>query len=78
MKVEQVINRLEEDNIESRPLWKPMHMQPIFESFDFIGSGIGNVLFDRGLCLPSDTKITDLELQRVVSIVRNEVLKNDL
>src|SRR3546814_14970294 len=45
---------LEAENIESRPLWKPMHMQPVFASCDFYGSGVSERLFEFGLCLPSE------------------------
>jgi dTDP-4-amino-4,6-dideoxygalactose transaminase len=65
-----VMVRLEAENIESRPLWKPMHMQPFFEKFNFLGEGISERLFENGLCLPSDTKMTDEDLERVVKIVR--------
>jgi dTDP-4-amino-4,6-dideoxygalactose transaminase len=65
-----VMLRLEKENIESRPLWKPMHMQPFFEKFDFVGEGISERLFENGVCLPSDTKMTDEDLERVVKIVR--------
>lgn len=61
---------LEKDNIESRPLWKPMHMQPFFEGYDFIGEGVSEKLFEQGVCLPSDTKMTDEELKRVVDIIK--------
>jgi dTDP-4-amino-4,6-dideoxygalactose transaminase len=65
-----VMVRLEAENIESRPLWKPMHMQPFYKKFDFVGEGISERLFENGLCLPSDTKMTDEDLERVVKIVR--------
>lgn len=61
---------LEKDNIESRPVWKPMHMQPFFKKYDFIGEGISEDIFDKGICLPSDTKMTDEGLKRVVEIVK--------
>lgn len=65
-----IMNALEEDNIESRPLWKPMHMQPFFEEYDFVGKGVSKNLFENGLCLPSDTKMTDEDLDRVCRIVQ--------
>ncbi|WP_060678318.1 DegT/DnrJ/EryC1/StrS family aminotransferase [Virgibacillus halodenitrificans] len=65
-----IIEALEEDNIESRPVWKPMHLQPFFEKYDFVGEGISEKLFENGVCLPSDTKITDGELKRVVKIIK--------
>lgn len=54
-----------EENIESRPLWKPMHMQPIFKNTDFYGNGTSEHLFDIGLCLPSDSKLTDADFERI-------------
>lgn len=62
---------LEKDNIESRPIWKPMHMQPVFKEYDFIGEGVSKKIFESGVCLPSDTKITDEDLNRVVKIVKD-------
>lgn len=61
---------LEAENIESRPVWKPMHMQPFFEQYDFIGEGVSQELFENGVCLPSDTKMTDADLERIVSIIK--------
>jgi len=65
-----VIEALEENNIESRPIWKPMHLQPFFEKFDYIGKNVGKTLFENGICLPSDTKMTDEDLNRVCSIIK--------
>lgn len=65
-----VIEALEKDNIESRPVWKPMHMQPFFEKYDFVGTDVAEKLFENGVCLPSDTKMTDEDLERVVSIIK--------
>jgi len=65
-----IIEALEAENIESRPVWKPMHMQPIFEENDFIGDGVAEMLFDNGVCLPSDTKMTDEDLGRVVKVIK--------
>lgn len=61
---------LEKENIESRPLWKPMHLQPIFKDCRVRGGSISEGIFRAGLCLPSGTALTDLELERVVGIVR--------
>ncbi|MBN2794755.1 MAG: aminotransferase class I/II-fold pyridoxal phosphate-dependent enzyme [Clostridia bacterium] len=61
---------LEKENIESRPIWKPMHMQPIFNQYDFIGKGISEQIFDKGICLPSDTKMTDEDLQRIINLIK--------
>ncbi|AQQ55146.1 aminotransferase DegT [Planococcus lenghuensis] len=65
-----VMNALETENIESRPIWKPMHKQPYFERYDFVGSNVSERLFETGVCLPSDTKVKDEELGRVVKIIR--------
>ncbi len=65
-----VIEALEEENIESRPVWKPMHMQPFFAGYDFIGGDVGKNLFENGVCLPSDTKMTDDDLQRVSKTIK--------
>ena len=69
-----IIESLEKENIESRPVWKPMHMQPIFEKYDFINikkdeKSVGEHLFNRGVCLPSDTKMTQEDIKRVIKIV---------
>lgn len=66
----QLIEALEKENIESRPLWKPMHMQPFFEKYDYIGTNISEKLFENGVCLPSDTKMTDEDLQRVIHAIK--------
>jgi dTDP-4-amino-4,6-dideoxygalactose transaminase len=65
-----VIDKLEEENIESRPVWKPMHLQPYFEDYDYVGENVSEKLFENGICLPSDTKMTDEELKRVCEIVK--------
>ncbi|TXL66764.1 aminotransferase class I/II-fold pyridoxal phosphate-dependent enzyme [Cerasibacillus terrae] len=65
-----VMEALEKENIESRPVWKPMHMQPYFEKYDFIGEGMSEKLFENGVCLPSDTKMTDEDLERVVNVIK--------
>lgn len=65
-----VIEALEKENIESRPLWKPMHLQPFYANCDYIGQGVSDTLFENGLCLPSDTKMTDDDLARVVKTIR--------
>lgn len=60
---------LEKDNIESRPLWKPMHLQPVFENCLFYGDGTAAKLFEQGLCLPSGSNLTDADLERVFNII---------
>jgi dTDP-4-amino-4,6-dideoxygalactose transaminase len=67
----QVMEALEADNIESRPVWKPMHMQPFFAKYDYIGGRISEYLFENGVCLPSDTKMTDDDLERITKVIRS-------
>lgn len=62
---------LEKENIESRPLWKPMHMQPIFENYPFYGDGTAERLFEQGLCLPSGSNLAESELLEVVKIIKS-------
>lgn len=56
---------LDSENIESRPLWKPMHMQPIYHGSQFFGSGVCNLFFEQGLCLPSGSNLTDEDFDRI-------------
>ena len=66
-----VMVALEQGDIESRPVWKPMHMQPVFADCDYIDNGkVGESLFENGVCLPSDTKMTDEDLKRICTIIR--------
>jgi dTDP-4-amino-4,6-dideoxygalactose transaminase len=64
---EQVRLALELENIESRPLWKPMHMQPVYEGTKFFGTGVCEQLFEQGLCLPSGSNLTEEEFDRIFS-----------
>lgn len=64
---------LEKENIESRPLWKPMHLQPIFADCPYYGNGTSDKLFADGLCLPSGSNLTEEELQRIFAAIE-EVL----
>ena len=66
-----IMEALEKDSIESRPVWKPMHMQPFFADYDYIGSNVGETLFSNGVCLPSDTKMTDEDLTRICNIIKS-------
>jgi len=72
LKKNKLINReklrlyLEEANIESRPLWKPMHLQPIFKKCQSYLNGVAEDLFNNGLCLPSGTNLKDSDLQRII------------
>ena len=65
-----IMEVLEKDNIESRPVWKPMHLQPFFEKYDHIGGTVAQNLFENGVCLPSDTHMTDEDLTRVCKIIK--------
>ena len=73
---EEIRLALESENIESRPIWKPMHMQPVFAGHDFIkaGDNVGEDIFARGLCLPSDVKMTEEEQGRVIEIIKGMIL----
>ena len=80
-----IMEALEEDDVESRPVWKPMHLQPVFADCDFVteveglhivdeemgaDSSVSGTIFRRGVCMPSDTKMTDEDLERICSVVR--------
>ena len=66
-----MIVALEKEDIETRPVWKPMHMQPVFADCDYIDNGkVGESLFENAVCLPSDTKMTDEDLKRICMIIR--------
>ena len=73
---EKIRLALEAENIEARPIWKPMHMQPVFADRDFIaveaGDGVGSDIFTRGLCLPSDIKMTAEEQAEVIRIIKEQ------
>lgn len=60
---------LEAENIESRPLWKPMHLQPIFERYPYYGSNVAQKLFENGLCLPSGSNLTDTDRERIEKVI---------
>jgi dTDP-4-amino-4,6-dideoxygalactose transaminase len=65
-----IMEALEKENIESRPIWKPMHIQPFFEEYDYIGGEVSEKLFENGVCLPSDTKMTDDQLGKICGIIK--------
>ncbi len=66
---EMVRLEMEKENIECRPLWKPMHLQPVFEGSRFFGEGVCVELFEKGLCLPSGSNLTDEEFERVFAVL---------
>lgn len=69
-----IILALEKENIESRPIWKPMHMQPYYKGYEFFTSldneSVSEDIFNRGVCLPSDTKMTKKQIERVIKIIK--------
>ncbi|WP_411843778.1 DegT/DnrJ/EryC1/StrS family aminotransferase [Salinicoccus sp. HZC-1] len=71
----EVIKHLAENNIEARPVWKPLHMQPLFAGYDYFSEGEDNskFLFENGICLPSDTKMTVEEISRVIGSFRERI-----
>ncbi|MGL5379599.1 DegT/DnrJ/EryC1/StrS family aminotransferase [Clostridium sp.] len=77
IKPTDLIEALEKENIEARHIWKPMNLQPVFYEYEFYSHNedgvisVGEDIFNRGLCLPSDTKMTDLDIHKVSKIVKN-------
>jgi dTDP-4-amino-4,6-dideoxygalactose transaminase len=67
---EEIRLALEAENIEARPVWKPMHLQPVFAACDRFGGEVAEDLFNRGLCLPSGSNLSESDLERVVEVVR--------
>lgn len=72
---EQLRLALENDNIESRPLWKPMHLQPIFEKYPYYGNTVSENLFNNGLCLPSGSNLNNDDKQRIIETVSRFFMK---
>ncbi len=70
MKPSNIMDALEQENIESRHLWKPMHMQPYYVKYDYFGTNVSQELFEKGVCLPSDTKMTDNDIEKVVETIK--------
>lgn len=68
---EDVRLAMDAENIETRPLWKPMHMQPVFSEMPFYGDGVSEYLFEMGLCLPSGPSLTDGDIMRVAEVIKN-------
>lgn len=78
---DMVMDRLAEHNIETRPIWKPMHLQPVFEQYDFFThdggeESVSQRIFERGVCLPSDIKNTPEDMERIIGLVRGVFGKN--
>ena len=72
---EKIRLALQEVDIESRPLWKPMHLQPIFENCDNYVDGTSEDLFNRGLCLPSGSNLQIGDLDRVIEVIEITMTK---
>ncbi len=64
--------KLEEENIESRPIWNPMHKQPLFQHCDYVtlGESVSEDIFNRGLCLPSDIKNTEKDMDKIIQVIK--------
>jgi pyridoxal phosphate-dependent aminotransferase EpsN len=60
---------LEKEDIEARPTWKPLHMQPVFAGEQVIGGSVSESVFERGLCLPSGSNLSDGDLDRIVTVI---------
>ena len=69
-KREELRLALEKENIESRPLWKPMHLQPIFKEYPYYGDGLSERLFEKGLCLPSGSNLTEQQQDQVIKVIK--------
>ena len=67
---EDVRLALEREDIEARPVWKPLHMQPVFAGCTFVGDEVAQEIFEDGLCLPSGSNLSESDLERIVSVVR--------
>ena len=75
---EEIRLSLLSENIDSRPLWKRMHLQPVFESHPHYGDGTSDLIFERGLCLPSGSNLSDADLERVATTVQNAFSKHSV
>ncbi|WP_196761771.1 DegT/DnrJ/EryC1/StrS family aminotransferase, partial [Streptobacillus moniliformis] len=69
----RVREALEAENIEARPVWKPMHQQPVFAGAESVLTGVADAVFETGLCLPSGTAMTDDDVDRVLGIMLAEL-----
>jgi dTDP-4-amino-4,6-dideoxygalactose transaminase len=68
---EDIRKKFEQENIDSRPLWKPMHLQPVYEGYPAYINGTSEYLFDHGLCLPSGTNMPDSDIERIIKVIRS-------
>ncbi len=70
-----IMGLLKDSNIESRPLWKPLHLQPVFADCPSYFNGVSESLFDKGLCLPSGPYVTEDDVRRIIKIIRGAIKK---
>ena len=71
---DEILEILAKCNVEGRPIWKPMHLQPLYKAYDFItrdANDAGADIFQRGLCLPSDIKMTTAQQDKIIQIIRS-------
>jgi pyridoxal phosphate-dependent aminotransferase EpsN len=66
----ELIRRLDAANIEARPVWRPMHTQPLYRGYECVGGAVAEDLNRLGICLPSSSRLTEEEQQRVIEVVR--------
>ncbi len=76
--VMRVIRALEAENIEARPVWKPMHLQPVFRGAKVVGGAVGERLFRQGLCLPSGTALEEADVDRICGVVLSALSESGL
>lgn len=73
----EIIEKLEESNIEARPVWKPMHLQPLFEEYAYYpheeGNSVSDELFENGICLPSGSNMTEKQQEKVIGIIKEKL-----
>lgn len=66
-----IMEHLEQEGVETRPLWKPLHLQPFFSHFDHVGGEVSERLFEHGICLPSDTKMTKEDVREIAKLIQS-------
>lgn len=74
---DKIITELEKNNIESRPAWKPLHLQPVFQGAEVAGGEVSEKIFSNGICLPSGTQIKKQEINKIVEIIKRVHTKNN-
>ena len=67
----ELLNALQNDNIEARPIWKPMHLQPVFKNSQVVGGSVSEYIFNHGLCLPTGTAMTENDVDRVCNVIKS-------